>query len=273
MASSRCFWPLCATSAPTFTITGTPCGSQNSAWMSSAGSRCDLVDVDAVVHHVDLRRRECRRATRMSRMAPRRGDEARHLAILPARERVAAQVKVDAPRRDQRRRRSDGAERQRRRRHRHRMRIVRVHDVGPVVADDARQPPRRAQVDLVARRQPTRSGPFGGALVQLTLRVRDEHRPVPAFAQAEDGQEACCCPPRQVRAVSTWRLNTVPTVSRTSGRRSARSSPRRSGRARRHGSRRGARNCAEMPPADAPPGRTSRRVRPSSNIWRAASVV
>ena len=30
---------------------------------------------------------------------------------------------------------------------------------------------------------------FGGALVQLTIRVRDEHRSVPALAQSQDGQE------------------------------------------------------------------------------------
>jgi hypothetical protein len=82
-----------------------------------------------------------------------------------------------------------GAHRQREPRHRNAVRIVRVHDVGLVVADDARQPPRRAQIDLVARRQPDQIRSFGGALVQLTIRVRDEHRSVPAFAQSQDGQE------------------------------------------------------------------------------------
>ena len=149
----------------------------------------DLGDVDAVVHHVRPARAGNAVVDEDVANGARRGDEARHLAILPARERVAAQVEVHAPGRHQRGGRSDGAERQGRRRHRHRVRIVRVHEVGPVVADDARQPPRRAQVDLVARRQSDQIRPFGGALVQLTLRVRDEHRSVPAFAQPQDGQE------------------------------------------------------------------------------------
>ncbi len=73
--------------------------------------------------------------------------------------------------------------------HRHRMRIVRVHDVGPVVAETRDSRHAAAQVDLVARRQPDEIRAFGRALVQLALRVRDEHRAVPAFAQTQDGQE------------------------------------------------------------------------------------
>ena len=65
----------------------------------------------------------------------RGGDEAVHLPLLPPRERVAAEMKIDAARRDERRRaaaRALGgrrAHRQRQRGHRDAVRVVRVNDV------------------------------------------------------------------------------------------------------------------------------------------------
>ena len=69
------------------------------------------------------------------------------------------------------------------------MRIVRVHDLGLPVADDARQFPRRGQIDLVARRERHQIGPFRGTAIELALRVRDEDGLVADRAQSENGQE------------------------------------------------------------------------------------
>ena len=89
----------------------------------------------------------------------RRGDEAVHLPVLPSRKRIAAEVKVDAARRDERRRapaRSLGGRRphrQRQRSHRDAVRVVSVNDVGSEPLDDPRQPPGRGEVHLGARRE------------------------------------------------------------------------------------------------------------------------
>ncbi len=122
-----------------------------------------------------------------------RGDEAVDLAVLPARERVALEVEVDAARRDQRRRRSAlgrrRSERQRQRRHRHAVRIVRVDDVGLQPLDDPRELPRRRQVHLGPRRDRNQVEPLRGAPAQLAVRVRDQRRAVADRAQPVDGQQ------------------------------------------------------------------------------------
>ena len=64
-----------------------------------------------------------------------------------------------------------------------------MHDLRLPLADDARQLPRRRQVDLVARRQRHEVGPFERAAIELALAVRDEHGPVAHGAQPENGQE------------------------------------------------------------------------------------
>ena len=69
------------------------------------------------------------------------------------------------------------------------MRIVRVHDRGLPLLDDLGQLPRRREVDLVDRRQRNEIGALRGAPEQLPFAMRDEDRPVPAGAEAEDGQE------------------------------------------------------------------------------------
>jgi hypothetical protein len=118
----------------------------------------------------------------------RRGDEQLDLAVLPARERVLLQVEVDAPRRHQART-AARRERQRHRRHGHGVRVVRVHDIRAVRRDDLRQPPGRGQIHLGARRQRHQIVSLAGAPVQHPGRLGDEHGPVAAFAQPEDGQE------------------------------------------------------------------------------------
>ena len=45
------------------------------------------------------------------------------------------------------------------------------------------------EVDLVARREADEIDPLRRARVQLALRVRHEHGPVPALAEPQDGQE------------------------------------------------------------------------------------
>ena len=169
-------------------MTGTPCGSQYSTWMSSEGSRWTLADVDAVVHHGHLDGGNAVVHEDVANGAGR-GDEPRHLAVLPAGERVAAQMKIHAARGHQRRRRRDTHRTRGGRRHRHGVRIVRVHDVGPVVAETRDSLHAAARSISLRGARPTRSTSFGRARVQLTLRMRDEHRPVPALAQSEDGQE------------------------------------------------------------------------------------
>ena len=102
---------------------------------------------------------------------------------------MALQVEVDAARRDDARPRLGRAERQRQAGHRDGVRIVRVHDLRLPLPDDARQLPRRRQIDLVARRERHEIGPFGRAAIELALRVRDEHGLVAERAQPEDRQE------------------------------------------------------------------------------------
>ena len=102
---------------------------------------------------------------------------------------LPCEMEVDATRSDDLRRRRRRAERQRQRRHGHRVRIVRVHDGRLPLPHDARQLPRRGEIDLVHRRERHQVGPFARAAIELALGVRDEHRPVTSSPQAEHGQE------------------------------------------------------------------------------------
>ena len=132
----------------------------------------------------------------------RRADEAVDLAILPARHRAVAQVEVDAARGDERRLGELRAHRQRQAGHRHAVRIVGVDDVGLELLEQARQPPRRAEIHLGLRRERDEVQAFLRALPQLAARMRDEHRAMAERAQAEDGDQHLVLPttprPRRV---------------------------------------------------------------------------
>ena len=140
---------------------------------------CTTVDApggDAILHEDVLDR-------------ARRGDEAVDLPVLPLRERVRLQMKVDAPRGHDLRPRLRRAERQPQRRHRHRMRIVRVHDLRLPPPHDLRQLPRGGEIDLVHRRERKQVGALRGAPEQLALGVRHQHGAVAPGPQAQHGQE------------------------------------------------------------------------------------
>ena len=66
---------------------------------------------------------------------------------------------------------------------------MRVHHLGGVLPQHPRELPRGGQIDLVARGEADQVHALCRARVQLPLRMRDEHRPVPALAQSKDGQE------------------------------------------------------------------------------------
>ena len=101
------------------------------------------------------------------------------------------QVKVHAPRRDERRRRppASSRHRQRQRRHRDAVRIVRVDDVGPQPLEHPRQPPGGRQVHFGPRRERNQLEPFGGPAPQLAVGMRHERRALADRAQAVDGQQ------------------------------------------------------------------------------------
>jgi hypothetical protein len=69
------------------------------------------------------------------------------------------------------------------------MRIVRVHDLGRRLADDARELPRRREVDFAAWRERYEIRSFERAAIELALRVGDEHGPVVERSRTEHGQE------------------------------------------------------------------------------------
>lgn len=64
-----------------------------------------------------------------------------------------------------------------------------MHDRRLPLADDLRQLPRGGEVDLAARRKRDEIRPFARAAEQLTVAMRDEHGPMPALTQPDDGQE------------------------------------------------------------------------------------
>ena len=102
---------------------------------------------------------------------------------------MALQVEVHPTRGDHSGPRIGCAEGQGERRHRDRMRIVRVHDLRFPLPDDARELPRRREIDLVARRQRDEIRSFRRAAIERALGMRHQDRPVAEGAQAEDGQE------------------------------------------------------------------------------------
>ena len=121
----------------------------------------------------------------------RRGDEAVDLAMFPARERIAVQMKVDAPRRDQRRRSA----------------VARARatapsdaiatpcgscawiDVGPQPLDDARETPGGREIHFGARRDRDQLEPLGRAPPQLAVRMGDERGALADRPQPVDGQQ------------------------------------------------------------------------------------
>ena len=64
-----------------------------------------------------------------------------------------------------------------------------MHDLRLELPDDARQFPRRREIDLVARRERHQIGALRRTAVQHALRVCDEHGAMAERAQPEDGQE------------------------------------------------------------------------------------
>ena len=148
----------------------------------------DLLDVDAVVDDIDAAGWNAILDQNVLDR-PRRRDEAIDLPVLPLRERVRLQVKIDAPRGDDLRPRLRRAKRQPERRHRHRVGIVRVDNLRPPPPRDPRQLPRRGQIDLIHRRERKQVRPLGGAAEQLALGVRHQHGTMAAGPQAQHGQE------------------------------------------------------------------------------------
>mgnify|MGYP003694238259 CR=1 FL=1 len=67
--------------------------------------------------------------------------------------------------------------------------IVRVDDVRLQPLHDARQPPRRRQIHLGARRERDELEAFRRAPPQLAVGMRDQRRALPDLAQAVDGQQ------------------------------------------------------------------------------------
>ncbi len=123
--------------------------------------------------------------------------EAVDLAMLPSGKRIVAEMKVDTARDDQRRLAvlcGRGAEREREACHGDAVRVVGVDDVGLQLLDDAVQPPRSGEVHLGFRRERNELEPFGGALAQLAVRMRDERGTLADFAQAVDGQQHLVLP-------------------------------------------------------------------------------
>ncbi len=188
IASIRYRCPLWPTSAPTLTITGTPCGNQYSACRSSRRPILNLLDVDPVVHDLDAPGGDAILHEDVLDRA-RGGDEAVDLPVFPLREGVRLKMKVDAPRGNDLRARLRRPERQAERRHRHRVRIVRVHDLRLPAADDLRQLPRGGEIDLVDRRKRKQVGALGGAPEQLAFRMRHQHGAVAPGPQAQHGQK------------------------------------------------------------------------------------
>jgi len=126
-----------------------------------------------------------------------RGDETVHLPVLPARERVAAEMKVHAPRGDERRRSSAcspafggrSPERERQRCHRDGVRVVGVNHIGREPLHDARETPRRGEIHLGTGRQRNQLEAFRRPPPQLAVGMRDECRTMANRAQAVDGQQ------------------------------------------------------------------------------------
>ena len=212
------------------------------ACASTVGCLSMQPDVDAVVDGRRSRSAAMPSATSIAAIASRRRDEDVDLPVLPPRERVALQMKVDAARGDEQRPRGAAASPScsaiaaSATRHR----IVRVHDVGLHVADDARQlPGRRARRTRCAARSRRSAGPRCARRRSSPASCATSTAGCAELAQAGDRAAAPDSARRaRSRAVSMWSgldashvsrglgRSAAPRASRTSGRRSARSSPR-----------------------------------------------
>ena len=188
MASIRCFCPLCATSAPTLTITGTPCGSQYSACRSAAG-RFAIFSTSMPSCTTTTRPAGMPSWTRMSRMAPEAAMKPSTWRYFHCENALPCRWKSTRREATTLGRGTGAPNDKRQRRHRDGMRIVRVHDRRLPLPDDPRQLPRRREIDLVHRRERHQVGALGRASIELTLGVRDQHRPMAPRPQAEHGQE------------------------------------------------------------------------------------
>jgi hypothetical protein len=62
-----------------------------------------------------------------------------------------------------------------------------MHDLRLPLPDDFRQLPGRGEIDLVHRRERDQVRPLGGAPEQFAFAMRDQHGPMAARPQAEDG--------------------------------------------------------------------------------------
>jgi hypothetical protein len=155
--------------------------------------RCDVREIDALVHGD----RSIGLHSLFEQHPPdgfRGAEESTHLPVLPAGERVGSEVEVDAARHHQDRMWLEGLVGQRNGCHGRAVGIVGVHDGGPNVADDARQPPGGREVELGTRRERDEVGSLGRTPAQLALRVCDEHRTMTERAQTEDGQQCLVLP-------------------------------------------------------------------------------
>ena len=225
--------------------------------------RGDVLEIDAFVHGDDARASSMSWAEQHLADALGGADEERDLPVLPARERVQLQREVDAARRDQAP--AFGAASPARRRSRARSppsprRADRGRGRSPGCSSRRmrREPPRRGEIELGARRErnQVRALPTRAAAAR-----RADAPPAPCDGRGARSpstvSSAWFCPPRQVRPVSMCSVSMVqgtrtpaisdrrrvpesrpscaasaparapaPTASRTSGTRTRRSSTR-----------------------------------------------
>ncbi len=152
------------------------------------GQPVDAIDVDSVVNHDDAGSID---AVVDEDVADRagRGDESVHLPVLPLREGMALQVKVDAARGDQLRPWCWCAKGEGQSGHRHGVRVVRVDDRRLPLPDEPRQLPGGRQIDVAFGRERNEVASLGGATKQLAVGMGDEHGSMAPRPQPEDGQE------------------------------------------------------------------------------------
>ena len=191
-------WPLCGTSAATLPTTGALMRQPERLVDVDRRRRQHVLDVDAFVHGD---RAIGGHAVGDEHLPDRlgRGDEAVDLPVLPSRERVAAQVEVDAARRRRAPARAAGALTTRSpstapaRPSRRRARRGRGRRPGQP-PDDARQPPRGREIDFAARRDRDELEPFGRAPPQLAVGCATSVGAVSDRAQAVHGQQHLVLP-------------------------------------------------------------------------------
>src|SRR5206468_9248147 len=121
------------------------------------------------------------------------GDETIDLPVLPPRERIALEMKVDAAGGDEGRRAAacdrSGAERQRQRRQRHPVRIVRMDEIRREPLHELAEPPGGREIQLGARRERDYVERVPGAAPDLAVRMHDERRAVADRVQAVHRQQ------------------------------------------------------------------------------------